>query len=486
VSVSQVSELRYDLHPPLKIPLTFSGSFGELRKTHFHSGVDLKTNGKCGYRIYASEDGYVARIVVSPVGYGRAVYVKHPNGLMTVYAHLRNFAPFIEKYVRRQQYKNESWALDVGIGKEKLPVKKGMILGFSGNSGSSGGPHLHYEVRDDSTQEPINPFFYFKPKDNIKPKIQQLYVYSLDNGRDVFSCPVDKYRVDYINRGFVLHKIKEIKASGVLGFGIKVKDFINGSWNSCGVYSLKMFVNDELRYRYEADRFSFSNTSCVNVVKDYKLDIEKNIKIYKAWMPESCCFECVKHSKDNGFVRVEKDSTYNIRFEVSDIVGNKSVFAYKIKGIEGKKVELTSAKKKYVAGKSYKIEVGDLKVYMGKKALFGDVSFDSQVDTMKNEGFYKDLVYTLGGDYVPLRSKVRLAIAIEEEENIRKAANIINNKVLQYRNKFADKDTQDFLAMSALQFVIKLIESEKNKDIEPLIDEIKELNEELENILKSN
>lgn len=413
--VTQISELRSDFNPPLKIPISYSGSFGELRRTHFHSGVDMRTNGRCGYRVYASEDGFVARIVVSPTGYGRAVYIQHPNGLMTVYAHLRNFAPIIESYVRKEQYKKESWALDVGLPEGKIPVKKGMIIGNSGNSGSSGGPHLHYEIRDAVTQDPINPFFYFKPKDNIRPKIQFLYVYNVDRGKDIFSCPVRRFKVDYVNKKFVIRNNTVIKSSGNLGFGVKVKDFINGSWNSCGVYSVKLFVNDELRYSYEADRFSFSNTSCVNVVKDYKIDVEKNQKIYKAWIPGSSCFECVKCCKDNGFVGVEKDSVYDVRFEIRDLVGNKSLLKFKVKG-NGQKVKVKKDETgRYRAGNSYHIDLGDLRVIMPKKSLFDDVCFLSSIDTIRDKGYLNDLVYNMGGDHVPLRSKVSLFVRLSKD-----------------------------------------------------------------------
>lgn len=440
--VAQVSEMRYDLHPPLKIPLVFSGSFGELRRTHFHSGVDFKTNGKCGYRIYASEDGFVARIVVSPVGYGRAVYIQHPNGLMTVYAHLRNFSPEIEKYVRDYQYANESWAMDVPVKKNRLVVKKGMVLGYSGNAGSSGGPHLHYEVRDVATQEPINPLLFFSAKDNIRPKIQQLYVYSVDKGCDVFSCPVDRFKVYYSNKKYNLGGIKEVEGIGNLGFGVRVKDFINGSWNSCGIYSMRMYVDDKLKYKYEADRFSFSNTSSVNIVKDYWLDVERRIKVYKAWLPENCSFCGVKTCENHGYLKVEKDSVYNVRFIVEDKAGNKSTLRFRVKGDVGKSKRGDRLGERYFAGKENKIQIGDLRVDVGKKALFDDVCFESTIDTVKDAGYYNDFVYEIGGDYVPLRKRVKLSLCVDSCD-ISKAyyVNAVNGGRLESVGGWFDDDT---------------------------------------------
>lgn len=442
VAKAQVSELEYDLHPPLKIPFAFSGSFGELRATHFHSGVDFKTNGKSGYRIYASDSGYVARVVVSPVGYGRAVYVAHANGLMTVYAHLRNFSDKIEKYVRDKQYQKESWALDISLKKGQIPVKRGEVLGFSGNSGSSGGPHLHYEVRDLKTQEPINPLFYFKAKDNIRPKIQGVYVYDLDNGGDVFSVSAKGYPVVKNGRSYLLKSRKLLRLGGKVGFGVRVKDFMDGSWNTCGVYSLTMFVDDEKKYEYKADRFAFSETAFVNVIKDYKLYLDRHIKVYKSWLPEDLRFQGVKLAEDGGALFVEKDSVYDIRFEICDKAGNKSKLSFKVKGLEQKVVEKKvlekqdgDAAKKYVCakekegkekdrqdivngnkcikGKRRRINGGALNVVLSSGTLFADAGIVSSVDTVKGKGFVGDLVYKLGGDYVPLRKKVRVSMAVD-------------------------------------------------------------------------
>lgn len=401
------------MHPPLKIPFSFSGSFGELRATHFHSGVDFKTNGKSGYRIYASENGYVARIVVSPIGYGRAVYVKHPNGLMTVYAHLRNFSPKIEKYVRDMQYKKESWALNIGIKKGVLSVKRGEILGFSGNAGSSGGPHLHYEVRDANSQEPINPLLFFKAKDNMRPKIQALYIYNMNKGNDMFSASVKSKTVERQGNRFCLKNTKELHLNGKVGFGLKVKDFINGSWNSCGVYSLSMFVNGAEKYRYVADRFSFSNTVCVNVVKDYSLYMEKRVKVYKTWLPGEVEFNGIKHCEDDGLVNVLRDSVYNVRFEVRDVAGNKSVLKVKVRGGAAEVENGAKEGVKYSADKYNKIKQGGLSVVLKPNSLFGDVCFSSSVDTIKDKGFVGNLVYNIGGDYIPLRKKAGFSVVID-------------------------------------------------------------------------
>ena len=157
---------------PMNIPLSLTGTFSEIRTNHFHAGIDIPTNKKTGYPIYACADGYVSRIKVSPWGFGKAIYLNHPNGLTTVYAHLENFNSEIQEFIRGEQYKKQKFSIDQSIEKERFKIFKGQIIGYSGSSGNSTGPHLHFEVRKTKNQKPINPlYFKFPIKDTINPTI---------------------------------------------------------------------------------------------------------------------------------------------------------------------------------------------------------------------------------------------------------------------------------------------------------------------------
>ena len=163
---------------PVDIPIFLSGNFGEIRASHFHSGIDIKTQGIVGKYIYAAAEGYVSRIKISPSGYGNALYITHPNGLLTVYGHLKSFNDTIAKYVLAQHYAKKKFAMNLFPSSDKFPVSKGQIIGYSGNSGFSGGPHLHFEIRDSKTENPLNPLlFNFEIKDDISPKLYDLYIY---------------------------------------------------------------------------------------------------------------------------------------------------------------------------------------------------------------------------------------------------------------------------------------------------------------------
>ena len=167
---------------PVGIPISLSGNFGELRSNHFHTGLDIKTNGSINYRIYAIDTGYVSRINISHWGYGKAIYIDHPNGFTSVYAHLNHFPEKIEKIIRQKQYELHQESITYYLDSSQILVSKGEIIAFSGNSGSSSGPHLHFEIRETQSEHPVNPQqFNFEILDNRPPVISQLKVYNFPN-----------------------------------------------------------------------------------------------------------------------------------------------------------------------------------------------------------------------------------------------------------------------------------------------------------------
>jgi len=211
---------------PVKIPLALSGNFGELRSDHFHSGIDIKTQGVTGKEIVATSAGYVYRISISPGGFGRALYLRHPSGYSTVYAHLERFIPEIEEYITQQQYEKKSFTITVFPPQEKFVFQQGDLIAYSGNSGSSGGPHLHYEIRKSNSENPVNPLhFDFGVSDNIKPVIEKLAIYpvnrhTLINGQN----KARKINVAGGNGNYHVPSGNEITISGLAGFGIKSFD----------------------------------------------------------------------------------------------------------------------------------------------------------------------------------------------------------------------------------------------------------------------
>ena len=253
---------------PMEIPMILSGSFGELRSDHFHSGLDIKTQQREGIPIYAPADGYIHRIKVSHFGYGKALYITHPNGYSTVYSHLKKYAGPIQEYVKKKQYARESYSIELFPDPDVLPVKKGDLIAYSGNSGSSGGPHLHFEIRDPSSR-PMNPMLFgIEIPDTKIPIINTIMVYPLSREAQVNNSqnPV-KLRMILQNDG--TYKTEKLNAFGSIGFGVSTYDQQNGAYNKNGVYEIKAINNGEEIFKVLFNKFSFAETRYLNRFIDY-------------------------------------------------------------------------------------------------------------------------------------------------------------------------------------------------------------------------
>jgi len=256
---------------PIDFTPSLSGTFAEIRSGHFHSGIDYRTQGVEGKPLYAAADGFVSRIRISPVGFGKAIYIEHPNGFTTVYAHVRNFAPLIQQYIIKEQYRRESFDVDLYPEPRSMPVKKGEIIAWSGNSGSSSGPHLHFEIRHTHNQNPINPkLFGFNILDDIPPVMQALKIYPANpyttiNGQAQSAV----FDLDGGSGRFRLIQNQMINIAGDVAFGIQAFDKQNHSNFRNGIVVLNVFIDEEHVFSYRNDEFAFAETRYVNAVIDY-------------------------------------------------------------------------------------------------------------------------------------------------------------------------------------------------------------------------
>ena len=318
---------------PLSIPTVLAGTFGELRSNHFHSGIDIKTQRKEGLKIYAAADGYISRIKVAQFGFGKAIYITHPNGFTTVYAHLSKYANKIERYVKKIQYKKENYNTgNLFFKNNKFPVKKGEVIAFSGDTGSSGGPHLHYEIRDTKTEKIINPLLFgLHPEDTKPPIFQSLKVYTLNKVS----------RVNNQNKNFILplkehekgiYTTDRISASGIIGFGVSTFDRLNKAPNKNGIYSLEMLVNGKRFYYHDVETFSFSESKFINLHIDY-LHYKKYKKKYQKTYKETANkLSTYKNLINNGKINIKNGLSYTIKIIAKDYYGNKSVIKIPIIG----------------------------------------------------------------------------------------------------------------------------------------------------------
>lgn len=314
-----------DFRSPVDFRILLSGTFGELRSGHFHSGIDIKTGGVEGKNIYAIGDGWVSRVKVSSGGFGNALYVTHPEGYTSVYAHLQSFDESVAEYVLDEQYRKESYNIDIPVAKGKFPVKKGDVIAKGGNSGSSMGPHLHFEIRDASTQNILNPLhFGFVVKDFIRPKITGLMVYpeseySLIDGKN----RTRKYNLEGWGPVYRLVDYYKINVSGPFSIGVKAYDLLNDSHNKNGVYRYEMFVDGEKTFGWSADEFAFAETRYINSLIDYDTYADKNGRYVRTAIDPNNRLSM--YDGENGVIEFDTPGEHTVKFLAMDFAGDTSV-----------------------------------------------------------------------------------------------------------------------------------------------------------------
>jgi hypothetical protein len=326
-----------DFQSPLNIPLTLSGNFGELRASHFHAGIDLRTQGVTGKPVFAACDGYVSRIKIQSGGYGKSLYITHPNGYTTVYAHLERYIPEIENYVLNYQYERESFEIELFPSKEKFKFNKGELIGYSGNSGRSGGPHLHFEIRKTIGQIPVNVLRFNLPiEDKRPPEFKSLYTYTYHteepcamDGSERKYYPVSK-KNDSV---YTIDKIIECY-DNYIGFGAEVYDLLNGSTNRCGVYLLQLIVDDIPRFMFQLDAISFANSRYVNAHMDYELKTEEGRSVHRLFRLPNNLLPIYTASIENGLLYLADDSAHNCEIIAIDAYGNQASLLFTCKAIK--------------------------------------------------------------------------------------------------------------------------------------------------------
>lgn len=309
-----------------------SGTMGELRGNHFHAGLDIKTGGVEGLPVYCSADGYVSRVKVSSYGYGLVLYVQHPNGQTTVYGHMQSFANKIEKKALSEQYKYESYEVDFYPSKTDFPVKKGDILGLSGNTGGSGGPHLHWEIRDIYSRA-LNPLLgqFSEVKDNISPILYKVGLTTLSSTAHVKN-EFGFFSLTPIKTGLNTYSLGDITASGDIGLALNANDKLNGSSNNNGVAGLEVLVNGVSSYTYYNDRFAFSASKMINQHIEFDRYVEGYGHFHRCYVADGNSLDFYKTDSNGGLLKVKEGQTYQIKVLITDAYNNLSTLEFKIIG----------------------------------------------------------------------------------------------------------------------------------------------------------
>ena len=382
---------------PLGFESILSGTFGELRSNHFHSGLDIKTKGKEGAKVFSVNEGYVSRIKISRGGYGKAIYIKHLDGTTSVYAHLQKFSSKIDSIVKKLQYKNENYEIEFFPAVNEINISNNEIIAYSGNTGGSSGPHLHFEIRD-INQKPLNPLDYgINVTDTKAPNLKALKLYKLHKNSEVLSSRnLSFYKLS--NNKYITDTIYD---TGDIGFGVQAFDRQDLANNKNGIYNLNTFINLDTILKVAFNKFSFDETKHINRLIDYS-EFKKNKKRFiKLFIQENNPLSVFKKELNKGVIELKRDSSYIFRIELVDFNNNLAEIIIpikekesKTKNIDAEVVKIEDINKKFInINKKYFISKNNSSISIDKESFYSSIflKIDSKTDTL-----------TINSDTIPL------------------------------------------------------------------------------------
>jgi hypothetical protein len=405
--LAQTNLKEVTFHAPVDIPMYLSGNFGEIRSTHFHTGIDIKTQGKTGFKIYSIDEGYISRIKIQAGGYGNAIYITHPNGYTSVYGHLKSFRDDLQSYTLNSQYSKSKFEINLFPPKDKFRVKKGEWFALSGNSGRSGGPHLHFEIRDTRSEHPLNPLlFNFDIKDNIQPKIHRLAVYPMQEDSRVNGLKQEIFFKPSKSIGtYVFPQDDTIQVWGEIGFGISANDYLNGSSNRCGLYTIELWIDSTKVYESRLDELDFGELRNVVSHIDYKTKRKKGITIQKSFIDPNNQLSIYSDLPANSSAMFREDEKVSdILYVLKDAHGNKTEFSFHVKTAKPELHSMISQRNIYVQAMPYiqsNLFVAEgIEILFPEKCFFSDLFFNYTKSDDK-QGFYSP-VHHVHNESTPL------------------------------------------------------------------------------------
>ncbi len=416
-----------DFHTPIDAPFDLSGTFGEFR-SRFHTGIDFKSRGVQGQKIFSIEDGYVSRIEVNNYGYGKVIYIDHLNGFTSVYAHLKNFNPELDEYIKSELYKSKRNSIKKFPKTNQLRINKGEVIGYSGNTGRSFGPHLHFEIRDTKSQDAINPLmFNYTYKDDERPIIRGLYIIN-ENNSLVRNSPIRK-KVKKINDS--TYTVDDFEYNGKIGIGLDIYDIqYKNLYNQNGVYKVELFIDSILKYSYKMDKIKFSENHYKKIMYDYLSLAQKNKKVLKIYTPRNSDLSFLKNNKFNGIINSDSIRDNSLLVRVSDWNGNSSSIKFNLKANDSISRRSSYNGIEILTNQNYTLNKNSSIIEIGKNTFYDDL--------LMNISYQSDTL-NLGKEKDPFRSSIRIKLPhkISDTLELRQSfvGKIINGKISYISSK---------------------------------------------------
>ncbi len=399
---------------PVKITVSLSANFNELRPSHFHAGIDYRTEQRIGVPIYAAAEGYISRIAVSPSGYGKVVYMNHPNGMTTVYGHLDQFTPDVAAWITKEQYRLERFAVDLNPDSTLFWFERGALVGIGGNSGSSQAPHLHFEIRDTKTQDALNPLLFLPVYDNIPPRIYSLMVTPLsDNSHVSRSSRSQRLAVSLAGSQYRVNAGNEIVVHGKIGLAVHSNDFFPGTSNIFGIYSAVLRVDGEEYFAYRFDRMPFADARYIFSHTDYEEAVRHNRRIHRLWRQPGNRLAIYHTEVGRGIVEVAHGERRLVEIEVADFSGNRALLKFTLVGSDtGVSLPVPDHTHFFAYDEPNVLQTPFLRLSAAAGALYDDLYFNYAVSE-RPAGLYSK-IHRLHLETVPLHIPVRLSILTED------------------------------------------------------------------------
>jgi murein DD-endopeptidase MepM/ murein hydrolase activator NlpD len=356
---------------PVGFPLEITANFGEIRNDHWHMGLDIRTNQKEDQPVYAAAAGFISHIGIRPQSFGRYIIIDHPNGLSTLYAHLNDFFPELERFVTDQQYKQESWAIELDLENNRFPISKGQFIAYSGNTGGSQGPHLHFEIRDTKTGKCLNPLLFgFSIEDDVPPSLDKLAVY--DRSRSVYDQEPAIYNLKKTDSGYIIPKIEVLKTGyDKIGFAIQAFDRVTGSSNPNGIYRADLFFDEQLVSGFVIDSITYKESVYINAQVDHKRKGRGEFQ-HLSKLPGDLG---PVYKNENLLIELNDTSQHIIRIEVRDAAGNQSMINFKIQHDDSLDNKIyPPARENFIPGQVNIFEKPGFEAYIPETSLYDIVT----------------------------------------------------------------------------------------------------------------